>query len=84
MGRHEGGEAVLHLKRTPGRTLFGGPFAEVAAAGGVPPQQVCLAWELARSPVMIPIPGAGRPESILGPVRAAGFEPSQEEPSGPG
>ena len=33
-------------------------FAEVAAERGVSPQQVCLAWELAKSPVVIPIPGA--------------------------
>ena len=37
------------------------PFAEVAAAHGVSPQQVCLAWLLARSPVVVPIPGSSRP-----------------------
>ncbi|WP_449066192.1 aldo/keto reductase [Planomonospora algeriensis] len=58
---------------------LGGPFAEVAAARGVSPQQVCLAWELARSPVVIPIPGASRPESILDSVRAAELELSEEE-----
>ncbi len=36
-------------------------FAEVAAARGVSAQQVALAWELAQSPVVIPIPGAKRP-----------------------
>mgnify|MGYP001501605836 CR=1 FL=1 len=40
------------------------PFAEVAAAHGVSPQRVCLAWMLARSPRVIPIPGASRPETI--------------------
>ncbi|MGI5213717.1 aldo/keto reductase [Plantactinospora sp. CA-290183] len=40
------------------------PFAEVAAARGVSPQQVCLAWLLARSPLVIPIPGSSRPETI--------------------
>ncbi|MFD1930511.1 aldo/keto reductase [Nonomuraea mangrovi] len=40
-------------------------FNEVAAERGVSPQRVCLAWELARSPVVIPIPGSSRPESIL-------------------
>ena len=48
-----------------------GVFGEVAAKHGVSPQQVCLAWELARSPVVIPIPGASRPESIADSVRAA-------------
>ncbi|HEX6471568.1 MAG TPA: aldo/keto reductase [Streptosporangiaceae bacterium] len=46
-------------------------FAEVAATRGVSPYQVCLAWELATSPVVIPIPGASRPESILDSVGAA-------------
>ncbi|MDG4785242.1 aldo/keto reductase [Micromonospora sp. WMMD1102] len=40
------------------------PFAEVAAARGVSPQQVCLAWLLARSPRVLPIPGSSRPETI--------------------
>lgn len=39
-------------------------FAEVASKYDVSPQRVCLAWELARSPVVIPIPGASRPDSI--------------------
>jgi aryl-alcohol dehydrogenase-like predicted oxidoreductase len=43
---------------------LGGSFAEVASRYGVSPQQVCLAWHLAKSPVVIPIPGASRPESI--------------------
>jgi aryl-alcohol dehydrogenase-like predicted oxidoreductase len=54
-------------------------FAEVAAARGVSPQQVALAWELAKSPVVIPIPGASRPESILDSVQAAELELSPEE-----
>jgi aryl-alcohol dehydrogenase-like predicted oxidoreductase len=32
---------------------------------GVSPFQVALAWLLAKSPVMIPIPGASRPESAI-------------------
>ncbi|MEV4172590.1 aldo/keto reductase [Nonomuraea sp. NPDC049709] len=54
-------------------------FTEIAAAHGVSPQQVCLAWELARSPVVIPIPGASRPETILDSVAAATLELSAEE-----
>lgn len=46
------------------------PFAEVAAARGVSPQQVCLAWMLAKSPVVIPIPGSSRPETIRDSVAA--------------
>src|SRR3712207_1585858 len=33
-----------------------GPFAEVAGEIGATPQQVCLAWELAKGPHVIPIP----------------------------
>ncbi|WP_226899465.1 aldo/keto reductase [Nonomuraea phyllanthi] len=54
-------------------------FTEIADARGVSPQQVCLAWELARSPVVIPIPGASRPETILDSVAAAGLVLSEEE-----
>lgn len=38
--------------------------AAVAAAHGVSPQRVTLAWMLARAPVVIPIPGASRPANI--------------------
>ncbi|UWE13793.1 aldo/keto reductase [Actinacidiphila bryophytorum] len=47
------------------------PFAEVAAEHGVSPHQVCLAWMLALSPVVVPIPGASRPQSIQDSVKAA-------------
>jgi len=40
------------------------PFAAVAADRGVSPQQVCVAWLLAKSPVVIPIPGSSRPATI--------------------
>jgi aryl-alcohol dehydrogenase-like predicted oxidoreductase len=49
------------------------PFAEVSAKYGVSPQQVALAWELAQSPVVIPIPGASRVESVRDSVAAAGL-----------
>ncbi|EYR64062.1 aldo/keto reductase [Actinotalea ferrariae CF5-4] len=54
-------------------------FAEVAAERGVSPQQVTLAWELAKAPVVIPIPGASRPESIQDSARAADLELTPEE-----
>ncbi|MCP2357567.1 aryl-alcohol dehydrogenase-like predicted oxidoreductase [Nonomuraea thailandensis] len=54
-------------------------FIEIADAHGVTPQQVCLAWELARSPVVIPIPGASRPETIVDSAAAASLELSAEE-----
>lgn len=49
-------------------------FAEVAAAHGVSPHRVALAWELALADVVIPIPGASRPESITDSVQAADLE----------
>lgn len=56
-----------------------GAFAEVADAHGVSPQQVCLAWQLALSPTVVPIPGASRPESILDSLQAASLELSDDE-----
>ena len=38
--------------------------AAVAERHGVSPQRVALAWLLSLSPVIIPIPGASRPESV--------------------
>ena len=45
-------------------------FAEVARKHDVTPQQVCLAWEMARSAAVVPIPGASRPASVADSVRA--------------
>ena len=55
------------------------PFAEVGAAHGVSPQQVCLAWMLAKAPVVVPIPGSSRPETIRDSVAADGLQLSAEE-----
>jgi aryl-alcohol dehydrogenase-like predicted oxidoreductase len=55
------------------------PVRAAADAHGVSPQQVALAWLLSLSPVVIPIPGASRPESILDCVRAVELELSAEE-----
>ena len=46
-------------------------FQQVADARSVSPQQVTLAWMLAKAPVVIPIPGASRPESITDSASAA-------------
>jgi aryl-alcohol dehydrogenase-like predicted oxidoreductase len=54
-------------------------FAEVADAHGVSPQQVALAWELAKGPVVIPIPGSSRPETILDSVAAASLRLGADE-----
>ncbi|MFI6080809.1 aldo/keto reductase [Streptomyces sp. NPDC051217] len=54
-------------------------FAETAREHGVSPQRVVLAWELTQSPVVIPIPGARRPESITDSAKAADLELAPEE-----
>ena len=54
-------------------------FAEIAGARGVSPQQLTLAWELAQSPTVIPIPGAKRPESISDSAAAADLRLTDDE-----
>ncbi|WNV91200.1 aldo/keto reductase [Umezawaea sp. Da 62-37] len=54
-------------------------FAEVAAAHDASPQQVCLAWMLAKAPVVIPIPGSSRPESIRNSAAATHLELTTDE-----
>jgi aryl-alcohol dehydrogenase-like predicted oxidoreductase len=55
------------------------PVRAAADAHGVSPQQVALAWLLSLSAVVIPIPGASRPESIADSARAVDLELSHEE-----
>jgi aryl-alcohol dehydrogenase-like predicted oxidoreductase len=54
-------------------------FADVAAERGVSPQQVALAWELAQSPVVVPIPGASRVESVQDSTAAVDLHLTAEE-----
>ncbi|MFC0674887.1 aldo/keto reductase [Brachybacterium hainanense] len=54
-------------------------IAQVAAAHGVSPQQVTLAWELSLGEHVVPIPGASRPESIADSARAMDLELSAEQ-----
>lgn len=49
-------------------------FEEVGSELGVSPQRVCLAWMLAKSPVVVPIPGSSRPETITDSAAAADLE----------
>ena len=55
------------------------PFAEVGAAHGASPQQVCLAWLLAKSPVVIPIPGSTRPATARDSAAAADLALAPDE-----
>ncbi len=54
-------------------------FAEIGEAHGASPQQVVLAWMLAKSPVTVPIPGSSRPETIEDSVKAVDLKLSAEE-----
>lgn len=54
-------------------------FEQVGAELGVSPQRVCLAWMLAASPAVIPIPGASRPETISDSAQAADLQLSSEQ-----
>jgi aryl-alcohol dehydrogenase-like predicted oxidoreductase len=54
-------------------------FDRVAARHGVSPQRICLAWMLAKSPVVIPIPGSSRPETIRDSVSAGEVRLAPEE-----
>jgi aryl-alcohol dehydrogenase-like predicted oxidoreductase len=62
----------------------GGPapesvFHTVARGRGISPQQVALAWLLALSPTVLPIPGASRPESVRDSAGAADLVLTGEE-----
>ncbi|WP_405569666.1 aldo/keto reductase [Streptomyces phaeochromogenes] len=63
----------------PGHAIGLDAFHAVARERGVSPQQVCLAWLLARSPVVVPIPGASRPGTIRDSAGAADLELTPEE-----
>ena len=57
----------------------GGPLDELAGRHGATAGQVALAWLLARSPVMLPIPGTSSVEHLEENVAAAQLELSADE-----
>jgi pyridoxine 4-dehydrogenase len=57
----------------------GGRLEEIAARHGATGAQIALAWLLARSEVMLPIPGTSSVEHLEENVAAAGIELSDEE-----
>ena len=67
------------IRRASGLGSTYTPFQEVAEARGVSPQQVCLAWMLATSPIVIPIPGSSRPETARDSAAAADLVLSDDE-----
>ncbi|SHM23303.1 aldo/keto reductase [Streptomyces yunnanensis] len=74
-----GGISRSSLDGPSGPTSMGTTFHRVAAEHGVSPQQIALAWLLARSPVVIPVPGASRPASITDSAHAAQLKLSEAE-----
>ncbi|MFH8738042.1 aldo/keto reductase [Streptomyces sp. NPDC017964] len=65
-----GGISRSSLDGPSGPTSIGTAFHRIAAERGVSPQQIALAWLLACSPAVIPVPGASRPASITDSARA--------------
>ena len=61
------GEAAVLGERYPA-------FAAVAERHGVSPQRAALAWEVALSPVLLPVCGATRPETIRDSAAAMSLE----------
>lgn len=61
----------LHGAKDVGSTTEA--FGKVADKHGVSAQRVCLAWMLAKSPVVIPIPGASRTASVQDSAAAVGL-----------
>ena len=57
----------------------GGAFSDIASERGVSPQQVVLAWMLAKADVVLPIPGASRPQSAVDSAAAADLALSPQE-----
>ncbi len=62
-----------------GQSLKSAKLKKVAAQHGATGAQVALAWLLARSPVMVPIPGTGKLNHLEENVGAAGLRLSPEE-----
>jgi aryl-alcohol dehydrogenase-like predicted oxidoreductase len=56
-----------------------GALASVSARHGATPAQIALAWLLARSPIMLPIPGTGSLDHLEENVAAAAITPSSED-----
>ncbi|UJR78672.1 aldo/keto reductase [Sandaracinus amylolyticus] len=54
-------------------------LGEIAARHGATPEEIAIAWLLARSPAIVPIPGASKPASIASILRAAEVQLSAAE-----
>jgi aryl-alcohol dehydrogenase-like predicted oxidoreductase len=73
-------EQIAFLPWAPIQQVGANPaVAEVAKRHDASPRQIVLAWMLARSPQMLPIPGTGSPEHAEANIAAASIELSLEE-----
>jgi pyridoxine 4-dehydrogenase len=73
-------EQIAFLPWAPIQQADGNPaVAEAAERHGASARQIVLAWLLARSPQMLPIPGTGSPDHAEANVAAAAIELSPDE-----
>ncbi|HEY3940842.1 MAG TPA: aldo/keto reductase [Acidimicrobiales bacterium] len=73
-------EGIAFLPWAPIQSPGDNPgVARAAEARGLSPHQVVLAWLLARSPQMLPIPGTSSPEHLVDNVAAAAITLSDAE-----
>ena len=69
----------LNGMRSPRGAQVAPRFQRVATNRGVSLEQLVIAWLLARSPAIVPIPGCSRPESVRDSVAGADLELTSEE-----
>ena len=73
-------EQIAFLPWAPIQQADGNPaVAEAAGRHGASARQIVLAWLLARSPQMLPIPGTGSPDHAQANVAAAAIDLSPDE-----
>jgi pyridoxine 4-dehydrogenase len=87
--RDRSSQSMVDLCETEGITFL--PWAPVqqtadnvavsaaARSHGITEHQVVIAWLLAKSPIMLPIPGTGSPEHLMENVAAASVDLSRQE-----
>jgi aryl-alcohol dehydrogenase-like predicted oxidoreductase len=72
-------EDLVFLPWAPIQEAESQAVRDAASSHGVSTRQVVLAWLLARSPQILPIPGSGSPEHVEQNIAAAGIELSPAE-----
>jgi pyridoxine 4-dehydrogenase len=72
-------ELLVFLPWAPIQSGDSQPILDAARNHGVSPRQVTLAWLLARSPQILPIPGSGSAEHVAENIAAASIELDAQE-----